>query len=162
MDLVKQIKKQNIAIMGNPTWMAMSGIICFGKWEVDTNPMMTACTDGKNVKYGADFCANLNEPQLRFLILHEAFHKFAQHLRIYKALHDLDAQRANAACDYWINNELIKQNASTKFIEMIKGGLYNPKYDGMTVTQIFKDLEGKCSSDCGTGKKDGNVPTSWR
>ena len=51
MDLVKQIKKQNIAIMGNPTWMAMSGVLCFGKWEVVQDPSMTACTDGKNVKY---------------------------------------------------------------------------------------------------------------
>ena len=155
MDLVKQIKKQNIAIMGNPTWMAMSGILCFGKWEVINNPMVTAYTDGKNVKYGYEFCSQFNDAQLRFLILHEAFHKFAQHLRVYKALHELDAQRANAACDYWINGELIKQNGTSKFLEMIKGGLYNPKYYGMTVPQIFKDLEGKESDECDSGNKDG-------
>ena len=31
-DVVKFIKKQNIAIMGNKTWMAVGGILCFGKW----------------------------------------------------------------------------------------------------------------------------------
>ena len=158
MDLVKQIKKQNIAIMGNPTWMALSGVLCFGKWEVVRDPSMTACTDGKNVKYGYDFCAELSDPKLRFIILHEAFHKFAQHLRLYKALSQLDHARANAACDYWINGELLKQNDSSKFLEMVEGGLYNPKYDGMTVTQIFKDLEGKKQSGGGgmTGETDSN------
>lgn len=154
MDVTKQIKKQNIAIMGNPTWMYMGGILCFGKWEV-TDKVPTAGTDGKNVYYGKEFCANLSEPELRFLILHEAMHKMAQHMRIYKALHTLDALRANAACDYWINGELIKQNKGTSFLKMIEGGLYNPKYYGMTVTQIFKDLEQDGGDGQGTGQKDG-------
>jgi hypothetical protein len=46
MDLVKRIKKQNIAIMGNKAWMALGGVMCFGKWEV-SETMPTACTDGK-------------------------------------------------------------------------------------------------------------------
>jgi predicted metal-dependent peptidase len=154
MDVTKQIKKQNIAIMGNPTWMFMGGILCFGKWEV-TDKVPTACTDGKNVYYGKEFCAVLSEPEIRFLILHEAFHKMAQHLRIYKQLHMLDARRANAACDYWINGEIIKQNDGSPFLKMIDGGLYNPKYYGMTVVQIFKDLEGKGNDDSGDGEGDG-------
>ena len=154
MDVTKQIKKQNIAIMGNPTWMYMGGIICFGKWEV-SDKVPTACTDGKNVYYGRQFCSTLSEPELRFLILHEALHKMAQHMRIYKAIHTLDGQRANAACDYWINGELIKQNKGTSFLKMIEGGLYNPKYYGMTVVQIFKDLEQQGGGGQGTGQKDG-------
>lgn len=154
MDVTKQIKKQNIAIMGNPTWMYMGGILCFGKWEV-TDKIPTAGTDGKNVYYGKDFCAALSEPELRFLILHEAMHKMAQHLRLYKQLHELDAQRANAACDYWINGELIKQNAGSGFLKMIEGGLYNPKYYGMTVVQIYKDLAQQGGNGQSTGQKDG-------
>ena len=140
MDIVKRIKKQNIAIMGNKTWMALGGVMCFGKWEV-TDDMPTACTDGKNVWYGRAFCEPLSDEELRFLILHETMHKTARHMSVYKQLHKLDAQRANAACDYWINNELIKQDAGAGFLKMIDGGLYNPKYDKMTVIEIFKDLE---------------------
>jgi len=154
-DVVKFIKKQNIAIMGNKTWMAVGGILCFGKWEVsDTIP--TACTDGKNVWYGREFCADKTEPEMRFLILHEAMHKMARHMSTYKTIHKLDAQRANAACDYWINGELIKQDGGVGFIKMIKGGLYNPKYYGMTVIQIFKDLEDKGNDDKeGEGEGEG-------
>ena len=141
-DVVKFIKKQNISIMGNKTWMAVGGILCFGKWEV-SDTMPTACTDGKNVWYGREFCADKTEPEMRFLILHEAFHKMARHMSVYKVIYKLDAQRANSACDYWINGELIKQDGGVGFIKMIKGGLYNPKYYGMTVIQIFKDLEDK-------------------
>lgn len=154
MDVTKQIKKQNIAIMGNATWVYMGGIICFGKWEV-SDTMPTAATDGKNVYYGREFCASLSEAELRFLILHEAMHKMAQHMRLYKALNELDGQRANAACDYWINGELIKQNAGSSFLKMIEGGLYNPKYYDMTVVEIFKDLAQQSGNGQGTGQKDG-------
>ena len=140
MDLVKSIKKNNIAIMGNKKWMATGGVICFGKWAV-SDDVPTAGTDGKNVYYGTEFCGKLSDPELRFIILHETMHKMARHFQVYKTIHKLDAQRANAACDYWINNELIKTDAGEGFIKMVDGGLYNPKYDGMTVMDIFKDLE---------------------
>jgi predicted metal-dependent peptidase len=126
MDLVKRIKKQNISIMGNKAWMALGGVMCFGKWEV-SETMLTACTDGKNVWYGREFCEPLSDEELRFLILHETMHKAAMHMFIYKQLHTID--------------ELIKQDNKTGFIKMIEGGLYNPKYDKMTVVDIFKDLE---------------------
>ena len=156
MDLTKRIKKQNIAIMGNKTWMALGGVMCFGKWEV-TDKMPTACTDGKNVWYGRAFCEPLSDEELRFLILHETMHKTARHMSVYKQLHKLDAQRANAACDYWINNELIKQDAGAGFLKMIDGGLYNPKYDKMTVIEIFKDLEQyKQDPQDGDGDGDGD------
>ena len=154
MDLTKRIKKQNIAIMGNKTWMALGGVMCFGKWEV-TDKVPTAGTDGKNVWYGNEFCAPLSDEELRFIILHETMHKTARHMSVYKQLHKVDAQRANSACDYWINNELIKQDGATGFIKMIDGGLYNPKYDKMTVIEIFKDLE-QHKQDEGDGEGDGD------
>ena len=159
MDLVKRIKKQNIAIMGNKTWMALGGVMCFGKWEV-SETMPTAGTDGKNVWYGREFCEPLSDEELRFLILHETMHKTARHMQVYKTIHKLDAQRANAACDYWINNELIKQDAGAGFLKMIDGGLYNPKYDKMTVIEIFKDLEQyKQSPQDGEGEGEGEGGT---
>lgn len=156
MDMVKQIKRQNIAIMGNKDWVWLGGILCFGKWEVTTR-VPTAGTDGKNVWYNPEFLANFSEQEIRFIILHEAMHKMARHMNIYKAIHTLDAQRANAACDYWINNAIIKQDARTAFAKMPKGGLYNPIYDNKTVIEIFKDLENKGEDDggkCDTGKQD--------
>lgn len=153
MDLTKRIKKQNIAIMGNKTWMALGGVMCFGKWEV-TDKVPTAGTDGKNVWYGKEFCEPLSDEELRFIILHETMHKTARHMQVYKQLHKIDAQRANAACDYWINNELIKQDARSSFLKMVDGGLYNTKYDKMTVVEIFKDLEQFKQDGAGEGEGD--------
>jgi len=153
MDLTKRIKKQNIAIMGNKTWMALGGVMCFGKWEV-TDKVPTAGTDGKNVWYGKEFCEPLSDEELRFIILHETMHKTARHMQVYKQLHKIDKQRANAACDYWINNELIKQDARSSFLKMVDGGLYNTKYDKMTVVEIFKDLEQFKQDGNGEGEGD--------
>ena len=140
--LNKQIKKHHVAIMGNKMWMWLGGVICFGKWSVKAT-VPTACTDGKNVMYGEEFCSKLTEAEMRFVIIHENLHKAARHLQIYKAIYKLDARRANAACDYWINGEAIKIDGGSGFIKLPKGGLYNPKYYGKTVIEIFKDLENK-------------------
>ena len=76
-------------------------------------------------------------------------------MQVYKNLHKQDAQRCNAACDYWINGELIKQDGGRQYIKMIQGGLFNPKYYGKTVVEIFKDLENQQKQDnCQTGDKD--------
>lgn len=150
----KKIKKQYISIMGHKDWVWLGGVMCFGKWSM-SDTMPTACTDGKNVWFGREFCAKLSEAELRFLILHETMHKAARHMQIYKTMYKSDPQRANAACDYWINNELVKQDAGKQYIKMISGGLFNPKYDGWTVVDIFKDLEDKeQEGGCGTGDKD--------
>lgn len=156
MDMVKQIKRQNIAIMGNKDWVWLGGILCFGKWEV-SDKVPSAATDGKNVWYNAEFLKDFSEPEIRFIILHEAMHKMARHMNVYKTIHTMDAQRANAACDYWINNEIVKQNGSSGFAKMPKGGLLNPKYNGKTVIEIFKDLENKGQEEggkCITGQQD--------
>lgn len=153
-NVTKQIKRQYISIMGQADWAWLGGVMCFGKWEVN-DTMPTAATNGKDVYYGREFCQNLSEAELRFLILHETMHKAARHMQVYKNLHKQDTQRCNAACDYWINGELIKQDGGRQYIKMIHGGLFNPKYYGKTVVEIFKDLENQQKQDdCQTGDKD--------
>lgn len=153
--VTKKIKRQYISIMGQADWAWLGGVMCFGKWEV-SDVVPTAATNGKDVYYNPEFCKDLSEAELRFLILHESMHKAARHLQIYKNLHKQDAQRCNAACDYWINGELIKQDDRKRYISMIHGGLFNPKYYGKTVVEIFKDLENQQKQgDCQTGAKDG-------
>jgi predicted metal-dependent peptidase len=58
----------------------------------------------------SDFIYELNDPELRFVIIHENYHKLYRHLVIYKDLHSINAKVANMACDYVINLKIVKEN----------------------------------------------------
>jgi predicted metal-dependent peptidase len=101
----QRIERCHIDLMKSPQFVAYSGILMIGETKVD-DKIQTACTNGKDVKFGRGFVASLNDAQLRGLILHEAKHKMYRHLLTWKHLHKQDPQRANMACDYVINLEI--------------------------------------------------------
>jgi predicted metal-dependent peptidase len=123
--------------MKSPQFVAYSGILMIGKTEVDDN-IPTACTNGKDVKFGRGFVASLNDPQLRGLILHEAKHKMYRHLLTWKHLHNQDPMRANMACDYVINLEIKDESEkSNKFVVLPDGALIDEKYRGLNSAEVF-------------------------
>ena len=73
----QRVSKAVVDIMANPKYTALAGVLMIGERRVETDPAKcpTAYTNGKNEVYGADFIADLNDKQLRFLILHEVYHK---------------------------------------------------------------------------------------
>ena len=81
--LEQRIQKSAMAIMAHPKWMALAGIIMIGKRGVsDTCP--TAYTDGVNVVFGRAFFADLTDAELRFVDVHEQYHKMYRHLTTWK------------------------------------------------------------------------------
>jgi predicted metal-dependent peptidase len=93
--------------------------------------------------YGADFIADLNDRQLRFLVLHEVYHKLYRHLTTWQHLYKENAQLANMACDYVINCKLVDDNADL-FATMdgkLTIGCHDTKYRGWDSAQVFNDLK---------------------
>jgi predicted metal-dependent peptidase len=133
-----------------------------GETEVDDN-IPTAMTNGRDVKYGRQFVEGLNDPELRGVILHENKHKMYRHLLTWKHLNKQDPQRANMACDYVINIEIVDEgNRSNGFVELPEGGLYDEKYRGLNSAEVFALLpqqdggsgNGGSSGDCGFDEHD--------
>jgi len=118
---------------------ALPGLLMYGDCDV-VNDKITACTDGKNEKYGREFCAKLSDPELRFLRMHEVMHKMRRDLHVWSHIHKLDAELANQACDYANNGALIDLDAGEGFIKMPECGLYDPKFKGMDAGKIFNIL----------------------
>jgi len=98
---------------------------------------ITACTDGRDVAYGRKFLEALSNEEVRFLILHEVYHKMYRHLRTWKHLHDKDAQCANQACDYVINLQIAEENHSDGFATMPEGGCLDRRFRNMSTQQVF-------------------------
>jgi len=120
----QRIQKAHVALMNDPKYCLYSGIFMLGKVEV-CDDVPTACTNGRDVKYGRKFVGKLTDAELRGLILHEAKHKAFRHLTTWKSLYKEDARLANVACDYVINLQIVDEDKEGKFVKLPEGGCLN-------------------------------------
>ena len=159
----RKVQKAKITLMRDPKFALWSGILMVGRTSVVDN-MPTACTNGRDEKYGRKFVAMLKEPELNFVVLHENLHKAFRHLTTWKKLHDENHQLANRACDYVINLKLKDLDPSERTIAMprfqdgeMKGkpmGLVDERFRGMHAKQVFDILKQEEKDKC-SGEDDG-------
>ena len=135
----QRLQKNILAVITHPNYRALGGVVMLGETQV-VDDCPTAATDGLNVIYGTQFISSLSDPELRFVILHEAMHKSLRHLTTWRHLWKKNPQRANAACDYVINLMLV-DSCTDGFIAMPKVGLLDRKYTGMDAGEVFRLME---------------------
>ena len=70
----RKLQKAKISLMRNPKFALLSGVLMVGKTSV-VDGIPTACTNGRDEKYGREFVKSLRDQELGFLIAHEASHK---------------------------------------------------------------------------------------
>lgn len=151
----QRLDKAYSDILSHERYTALAGVLMIGKREVcDKTP--TACTNGRDCKYGRAFIESINDAQLRFLVLHETYHKLYRHLTTWRHLYDKDAQRANQACDYVINLRIMDDNED-EFAEFIEGGLINRQFKGMNAQEVFNALPEQPEGGQGNGDGDGTL-----
>lgn len=157
----QRVSKAVVDIMANPKYVALAGVLMIGERRVETDPAKcpTAYTNGKDEVYGADFIADLNDRQLRFLILHEVYHKLYRHLTTWQHLYKENPQLANMACDYVINCKIVDDNEKDRFATMdgkLTCGCFDPKYRGWDSAQVYNDLKQQAQNQPqGGGQGDG-------
>lgn len=136
----QRIQKAHVALMNDPKYCLYSGIFMLGKVEV-RDDVPTACTNGRDVKYGRKFVEKLTDAELRGLILHEAKHKAFRHLTTWKSLYKEDPRLANVACDYVINLQIFDEDREGKFVKLPEGGCLSEKFRGMDAGTVFRLLK---------------------
>jgi len=146
----RRLQKAKITLMRNEKFALFSGILMIGRTSVDDN-VPTACTNGRDEKYGRAFIKKLNDKELAFVVMHEGMHKGYRHLTTWKKLHAENPVLANCACDYVINLELKDLDPDERVIAMPKYrdgehkgkvmGLVDEKYRGMNAKQVFDLLK---------------------
>jgi len=143
---------------------ALAPVLMIGK-RIVCDKTKTASTNGRDEKYGRAFCESLSDAELRFVMMHEGYHKMYRHLVTWRHLWKINGKRANAACDYVINIKLVDgyDGVTTAygqpFIKMPKIGLLDEKYRGMDSEEVFylldeegeDDEEGEGSGEEGEG-----------
>ena len=151
----RKLQKSKISLMRDPKFALLSGILMVGRTRVDDD-VPTACTNGRDERYGRKFVKELSDKELNFVVAHEGAHKMYRHLTTWKKLHDEDHRLANMACDYVINLMLKDMDPQERTIAMPKYredtghpkakkgdfmGLVDEKYRGMNAKQIFDLLK---------------------
>ena len=149
----QRLWKATTDILGRDEFVALAGVLMIGSKKI-VDDLPTACTNGRDELYGRKFVDSLNDAEFRFLMLHECYHKMYRHLTTWKNLHDINAGRANRACDYVINLKLVEMGLNN-FISMPEGGCLDVKYKDMNAKQVFDMLEDDPDDDGGTGISDG-------
>jgi predicted metal-dependent peptidase len=147
--------------MGNPKYTALAGVLMIGNRNIVDDPTIpTACTNGRDEMYGRELVKQLNDAELRFLVLHEVYHKLFRHLTTWLHLYKQDAHLANVACDHVINIKIIDDNADgfAAMTGVLEGGCYDRKYVGMDTAQVYnllrEDQEGD-DGEQGEGQGEG-------
>ena len=155
----QRLTKAVVSIMGNPKYTALAGVLMIGNRNIVDDPTIpTACTNGRDEMYGREFVKQLNDAELRFLVLHEVYHKLFRHLTTWLHLYKQDAHLANVACDHVINIKIIDDNADgfAAMTGVLEGGCYDRKYVGMDTAQVYNLLrEDQEGDDGGQGEGQG-------
>ena len=95
----------------------------------------TAATDGKHLYYNTQFFDTLTEKQIEFVIAHEILHCAFDHL---ERRVDRDPQLYNIACDYLVNNLLVREKIGEKVTQI---PIYQDyKYEGWSSEQVYDHL----------------------
>jgi predicted metal-dependent peptidase len=157
----QRIERCHIELMKHPHFVAYSGILMIGGCKVVDN-IPTACTNGRDVKYGRKFVESLNDTDLRGVIIHEAKHKMYRHLLTWKHLNKQDPQRANMACDYVINLEIIDESKrSNNFVSLPHGALVDEQFRGLNSAEVFNLLPPQPKGNGGSGDGEGFDDHDW-
>jgi hypothetical protein len=130
----QRLDKAVVDIMANPKYVALAGVLMIGKRGIEDDPKRcpTAYTNGKDERYGRAFVDKLNDAELRFLVLHEVYHKLYRHLTTWAWMWREHPQMANAACDYVINLEIVTRDPTGTVVAM-------PQKDGKPVVDTQND-----------------------
>ena len=167
----QRVPKTIVALMSKIP--ALAGVLMIGDRVVehDNAKVPTACTNGRDEWYGAEFVDGLTDAELRGLVLHENYHKLYRHLTTWQHLNAIDHDLANRAMDYVINIKIMDEYGTGSadhpnnavfgdgWIKLPEGGCYDEKYRGWDTAQVFWDLHDNESQD-EDGRGPGGTPVT--
>ena len=95
----------------------------------------TAATDGRNLYFNTEFFSKMTSKEIEFVIAHEILHCVFDHMT---RREDRDPQLHNIACDYIVNNTLVRDNIGEKpkAVQIFQDW----KYDGWSSEAVYDDI----------------------
>jgi len=166
LNVEQRLQKAVVDIMANPKYVALAGVLMIGERKVvdmADGVVPTAMTNGRDEWYCREFCESLNDAELRFLILHENYHKLYKHMITWQHLYKEDGDRANKSADYVINVKLVDDNKDgfATMTGQLTKGCFDEKYRGWDTARVYKSLPSTPEGEGGNGGGDGFDVHDW-
>jgi len=173
----QRVQKAVVDILHSPKYTALAGVLLMGE-RVVVAGLPTACTNGRDEAYGEEWIRDeLNDAQLRFVILHETYHKLYRHLITWHHLYKENHMLANVSCDFVINIKIQDDNTDGFAVMPMRDGkalgYIDEKYRDWDAAAVFNDLknnpppegdgegEGGATSSGGSGNNSGETPEGF-
>ena len=117
----------------------------------ETSRIKTMATDGRKMYYCPEFVDKMKELHLNFVVCHEVLHAALGHCNPYRIgnrtvmVYDQNGNEIslwNIAADYVVNYLIVQALKETggKWAEMPNEALYEDKYGGKSVEQVYSEL----------------------
>ena len=178
----ERLTKAIFMIVNHERYRWQAGVISNGdKFVIDDEEAVkifgtaegaTACTNGRDEWYYRKFMEVLSDPEFRWIVLHENYHKILRDLACWPHLFKMHPVIAGMAADFVNNLILQDENREDKFAVMpvykdgpYKGkpmGLVDEQYRGMDLEQVFWKLykehveDGEGEGGDGEGEEEGD------
>jgi len=123
---------------------------------IKSGSSLTAYADGLNIVINEHFVNLLDDKELAFILLHEAWHIAFKHFFIWNELNMIDPEVTNQAMDYVINLQIVKYDPNEEVCAFPKfGGCLSEEFDGMDTKQVFDILMKRKRKQNGEGEGEG-------
>ena len=143
MNIEQRIRAVHIDIMRHPEFALLSGVVCMGNVIVDDDFCPTAATDGLNTYYNSQFMAAQSVEQVRWVVLHENFHKALKHCTEYKHIVEkFKGPICNIAMDFVVNLLIYDMDTNESFAKRPTNvkPCFDEQYRGMSFVEVLKKL----------------------
>lgn len=152
MTFEQQLERGYGQLLSHPHFRWLCAVLLIGEAHIVENDhsVKTAATNGRDCWYNREFCSKWSDAQLRFIILHETYHKLFRHLKVWRHLMEINAKVANQAMDYAINGRIkkladaIHRETGKQFIQLFTKDEFSmcidDKFDGWDEARIFYHL----------------------
>ena len=134
----QRVERIVVTIVTHIKFMRMGGYLCNIEVVEDDNPI--AFADGLNITISTGFINLLEDKELAFVLLHEAWHCAFKHFFIWKELDEICRTTTNIAMDYVINLQLRDYDPDEvicKFPTGIVQGVIDERFRGMNTREVF-------------------------
>ena len=129
-------------VIANHHDILMSALAAIEEIIVENDPLLTACTNGEQTRYGAQYVDTLNIQQTVGLIVHEVLHPLLGHLTRLANQFATDPHLTNIGADYEINNFVTIYNEDAAFPIVLPPDAYVDveKYGTLAAEVIIRKL----------------------
>lgn len=138
----ERLIRARVAIMRDQRFVAMNGLLMIGECKL-TDDVPTAATNGRDVLIGRQFIETIDDPTLRFVVLHEYYHVMLMHMTTWAHLFAEDPQLANYAADAVINLMLddLAGKRADGFLTVWKDAILDTQYRDMDTGEVFRAMK---------------------